>query len=119
MFRRRHAATVFLISMGLDGLLKRVMWTTYIVFAVVELRLDPLQLVLLGTFLEVTYLLFEVPTGVLADTVSRRLSIQIGVIGSGIGFLILGLATSFWMAVLSNVIWASSRRSRAAPTSPG
>ena len=104
MFRRRHAATVFLVSMGLDGLLKRVMWTTYIVFAVVELELD-LQLVLLGTFLELTYLIFEVPTGVLADTVSRRLSIQIGVIGSGIGFLILGLATSFWMAVLSNVLW--------------
>jgi MFS transporter, DHA3 family, tetracycline resistance protein len=105
MFRRRHAATVYLVSMGLDGLLKRVMWTTYIVFAVVELRLDPLQLVLLGTFLEVTYLIFEVPTGVLADTVSRRLSIQIGVIGSGVGFLILGLATSFWLAVLSNVVW--------------
>ena len=59
---------------------------------------------LLGTFLEVTYLLFEVPTGVLADTVSRRLSIQIEVVAR-IGFLILGLATSFWMAVLSNVIW--------------
>lgn len=105
MFRRRHAATVFLISMGLDGLLTRVMWTTYIVFAVVELQLDPLQLVLLGTVLEVTYLIFEVPTGVLADTVSRRLSIQIGVIGSGLGFLLLGLANSFWMAVLSNVVW--------------
>lgn len=105
MFRRRHAATVFLVSMGLDGLLTRVMWTTYIVFAVVELQLDPLQLVLLGTVLEATYLVFEVPTGVLADTVSRRLSIQIGVIGSGIGFLILGLADSFWMAVLANVTW--------------
>jgi MFS transporter, DHA3 family, tetracycline resistance protein len=105
MFRRRHAATVFLVSMGLDGLLTRVMWTTYIVFAVVELQLDPLELVLLGTVLEVTYLIFEVPTGVLADTVSRRLSIQIGVIGSGLGFLLLGLANSFWMAALANVVW--------------
>lgn len=91
--------------MALDGAFTRTMWTTYIVFAVVDLGLDPLQLVLLGTVVEVTYLLFEVPTGVLADTVSRRLSIQIGVIGSGIAFLILGLATSFWMAVVSNVLW--------------
>ncbi len=105
MFRRRSAAGVFLTLTALDGVLTRVMWTTYIVFAVVELELDPLQLVLLGTVVEVTYLIFEVPTGVLADTVSRRSSIQIGVIGSGIAFLILGLATSFWMAVVSNVLW--------------
>jgi DHA3 family tetracycline resistance protein-like MFS transporter len=105
MFRRRPAATIFLTWMALDGALTRTMWTTYIVFAVSELGLDPLQLVLLGTVLEVTYLLFEVPTGVLADTVSRRLSIQIGVIGAGLAFLVLGVATSFWMAVVSNILW--------------
>ena len=40
--------------------------------------LDPLQLVLVGTVLEITALLGEVPTGVVADLYSRRLSIVIG-----------------------------------------
>ncbi len=81
------------------------MWTTYIVFAVVELGLDPLQLVLLGTVLEVSYLLLEIPTGVVADTVSRRLSVQIGVLGCGVAFLVLGFAHGFAGAVVSNVLY--------------
>lgn len=40
--------------------------------------LDPLQLVLVGTALELSVLLLEVPTGVVADVVSRRLSIIVG-----------------------------------------
>lgn len=40
--------------------------------------LDPLQLVLVGTVLEVTYFALEIPTGALADTYSRRFSIILG-----------------------------------------
>jgi DHA3 family tetracycline resistance protein-like MFS transporter len=102
---RAKARTVYLTSSAAWGFATRLMWTTYIVFATVELGLDPLQLVLLGTVLETTYLLLEVPTGVLADTVSRRLSVVLGVIGSGIAFLILGFSAGFVGAVVSNVIW--------------
>ena len=91
---RAHARTVYLTYGAGFGFATRLMWTTYIVFATVELGLDPLQLVLLGTVLETTYLLLEIPTGVLADTVSRRLSVVLGVLGSGIAFLILGLSGS-------------------------
>ena len=41
-------------------------------------HLTGLQLVLVGTTVEVTILLFEIPTGVVADAYSRRLSIIIG-----------------------------------------
>ena len=37
--------------------------------------MDPLQLVLVGTVLEGTIVLLELPTGVLADSYSRKLSI--------------------------------------------
>ena len=102
---RAHARTVYLTYEAGYGFATRLMWTTYIVFATAELGLDPLQLVLLGTVLETTYLLLEVPTGVLADTVSRRLSVVLGVLGSGIAFLILGLSVGFVGAVVSQVLW--------------
>ena len=50
-------------------------WATVIsVYRIEVVGLDPLRLVLLGTALEVTVLLCEVPTGVLADTYGRRRS---------------------------------------------
>jgi DHA3 family tetracycline resistance protein-like MFS transporter len=59
----------------------------------------------MGTVLETSYFLIEVPTGVVADTVSRKLSVVVGLIGTGMGFLLLGIATTFWMAALSQVVW--------------
>lgn len=51
-------------------------WTTMVtvnlVYMVEVAGLDPLQMVLVGTVLELSAFLFEIPTGVLADRVSRR-----------------------------------------------
>jgi DHA3 family tetracycline resistance protein-like MFS transporter len=104
---RRPARTVYLTYEAGFGGMTRVMWTTYIVFAVVELGLDPLQLVLLGTALETTYLLCEIPTGVVADVVSRRLSVVIGVIGCGVAFLVLAAAPGFGVALVSQVLYGA------------
>ena len=48
-----------------------------------ELDLSPLQLMLMGTAMEAAVFLFEMPTGVVADTYSRRLSLIIGYPGHG------------------------------------
>jgi len=105
MHRRVSAATVYLLYEGAQGFITRLTFTVFTVFAVVRLELDPLQLVLLGTVLEGTYLVFEVPTGVVADTVGRRVSVIVGLLGTGVAFLLLGVATSFLMAALSQVLW--------------
>jgi DHA3 family tetracycline resistance protein-like MFS transporter len=105
MNRRMDAATVYFVYEGGFAFLTRLTFTIYSVFAIVRLGLGPFQLVLLGTILEGTYLLFELPTGVLADTFGRRLSVIIGVFGSGLAFLTLGLSTTFWMAAVSQVLW--------------
>jgi DHA3 family tetracycline resistance protein-like MFS transporter len=102
---RRTAATAYAIYCAGDGFLFRVTLTVYSVFVVFTLGLDPFQLVLLGTVVEGTYLLFEIPTGIVADTVSRRLSVVIGLIGSGLAFVVLGFAHSFAIAALSQVLW--------------
>ena len=60
---------------------------------------------LIGTTLEVTVLLFETPTGILADLLSRRLSFIIGLFLFGIGFLIEGSFPAFGPLLLGTVIW--------------
>jgi len=103
--RRLPTSTVYLIYVGTSGFLFRLGTTVFAVFLIVELEFNPFELLMMGTILEVSYLLFEVPTGVVADTVSRRLSILIGLFGVGVAFLLFGMATSFWTAAFSQVVW--------------
>ena len=67
--------------------------------------LTPVQLILVGTTLELSAFLFEVPTGVVADVFSRRLSIIIGYLLMGVGFLVEGLFPAFIPILLAQVIW--------------
>ena len=91
-----------------DGFLFHLDSTVYSIFLILQVGLDPLQLVLMGTILEVSYLLCEVPTGIVADTVSRKWSIVIGYVGTGIAFVMLGSADSFGIAALSQVLYGVS-----------
>ncbi len=103
--RRPHPRTTYLIYVLGEGFAFRLMATIFSVFLVLELDLDPLQLLLMGTVLEATYLVFEVPTGVIADTVSRRLSVVIGLAGAGVAFLVLAGSDSFAWALVSQAMW--------------
>jgi len=103
--RHLRPATVYLIYETSSGFLFRLMATVYTVFVVVRLNPTPFQLLMLGTVLEGTYLLFELPTGVVADTVSRRLSVVIGVVGTGVAFVVLGVAGTYLVAVVSQVLF--------------
>jgi DHA3 family tetracycline resistance protein-like MFS transporter len=102
---RSRPATVYLIYSTVDGFAFHLMSVLFSVFLILELALDPLQLLLMGTALEASYLVFEVPTGVVADTVSRRLSVVIGLVATGVAFLVLGVAGSFAVALVSQVMW--------------
>jgi DHA3 family tetracycline resistance protein-like MFS transporter len=68
--------------------------------------LTPVQLILVGTTLEVAAFIFEVPTGIVADMYSRKLSIVIGYILMGVGFLIEGFFPAFLPILLAQVVWA-------------
>lgn len=67
--------------------------------------LTPVQLILVGTTLEISAFLFEVPTGIVADVYSRRLSIIIGYLLMGVGFLVEGFFPFFVTILLAQVIW--------------
>lgn len=103
--RKLDASVVYLISEFTTGLASKIMFTTFVIYRVDVAGLDPLQLVLLGTLLEGTVFLFEIPTGIVADIYSRRLSVIIGTLLIGIGHAIEGTAPIFWVIMLSQFVW--------------
>jgi MFS transporter, DHA3 family, tetracycline resistance protein len=82
-----------------------MMFVTLSLYEAIVAGLTPVQLVLVGTTVEASAFLFEVPTGVVADAYSRRLSIIIGYILMGLGFLVEGLFPAFLPILLAQVIW--------------
>lgn len=90
--RRLDAHRVWLGYQGVEGFAFALGWTIAPIFFVRELGLSPLELVLAGTALEVAYFAMEIPTGIVADTYGRRLSVIAGTIGLGLGFVATGLA---------------------------
>jgi MFS transporter, DHA3 family, tetracycline resistance protein len=89
---------------GATSFIFALAFTISAIYRIQVVHLDPLQLVLVGTVLEATCFLFEVPTGVVADTFSRRLSVIIGIVLLGMGFLVEGLLPVFWAVLLAQVI---------------
>jgi DHA3 family tetracycline resistance protein-like MFS transporter len=100
-----RALRIYLIFNALTSLAYSMIFTLYNVYVVTTAGLDPLQLVLLGTALELSVFVFEVPTGVVADVFSRRLSILIGLVLIGIGFVVTGVFPSFWLILFGQVLW--------------
>src|SRR6185295_7540321 len=82
-----------------------MMFVTASLYEATVAGLTPVQLILVGTTLEISAFVFEVPTGIVADVYSRRLSIIIGYLLMGAGFLIEGFFPTFRMIVLAQFIW--------------
>lgn len=72
-----------------------ISFATVTVYWVTAGRLNPLQLLLLGTALEVSYFVFQLPTGVLADLVSRRLCVLSGLFIVGVAQVMASLSAAY------------------------
>lgn len=96
---------VYLNTAFLSQLFFTLIVTVNLLYQVYTVKLDPLQLVLVGTVLELTVFLFEIPTGVVSDLKSRKLSIVIGYVLIGVGFLIEGLFPYFSAVLLAQIVW--------------
>jgi DHA3 family tetracycline resistance protein-like MFS transporter len=105
MRRRKNPVPVYLFLMGGRAICHSLFFTVQLIYHVTVVGLDPLQMVLVGTVLETTCFLFEVPTGVVADVYSRRLSILIGVVLMGCSYTLEGGIPQFWAALVSQVFW--------------
>lgn len=104
MLRKMDAYQTYLLMRAVAAFGFGVTFGINMVYQVAMVGLNPLQLVLVGTTLELATFIFEIPTGVLADVYSRRLSVIIGYGIIGIGFFVESIPT-FTMVLLSQLIW--------------
>ncbi len=108
MFARRKklgAYPTYLLLGGASSFFSTIITTLNSVYQLQVAHLNPLQLVLVGTVLEISCFLTQVPTGVLADVYSRRLAIIIGIFLIGAGFILEGAIPRFETILLAQVIW--------------
>jgi MFS family permease len=85
--------------------LARGWWLTTAVYLVVVAELSPTQLVLVAVFQGFTVVVAEVPAGVLADTISRRLALVVAHVVMGGGMTLTGLITGYPLIVLGQCLW--------------
>jgi DHA3 family tetracycline resistance protein-like MFS transporter len=96
---------VFLAQATLRGFATSMALTVYGLYVVRDLGMSALQLVLIGTALEGAMFLSEVPTGIVADAYSRRLSVIISFFVTALGWALMIVVPSFVMVFVSQVIW--------------
>lgn len=99
------AYRVHLIRGALVSLANTLIWTAMTIYQVQIVGMTPLQLVLAGTTMEVTIFLCEIPTGIVADIYSRRLSSLIGFFMMGVSYLLQGAIPMFGAILAGNVLW--------------
>ncbi|MGD6854965.1 MFS transporter [Bacillus infantis] len=100
-----EAKKVYYRLTGIRAFLFQVIFTVNAIYFVVDAGLNPLQLVLIGTIMELSIVLFEVPTGVIADHVSRKKSVIIGTILLGLAHLLEGSVPAFWGIASAYAVW--------------
>lgn len=105
MIKKLPAYKTYMIYTGATSFLLSLMFTMTSIYYIETVKANPLQLVLIGTVLETACFLSEIPTGIVADIYSRKLSIVIGVVLIGIGFILESLIPLYWIVLLSQVIW--------------
>jgi DHA3 family tetracycline resistance protein-like MFS transporter len=105
MAKKFSAYRIYLIYAGLSAFLFDMVFTVNEIYRIEVAGFNAMQLVIVGTALEVTCFIFEVPTGILADLKSRKLSVIIGVTLIGLGFLIEGLVPNFIVILLCQILW--------------
>ena len=93
---------------ALELLLSMPTWVVMAVYLVRVLHFSPLELVLMGTAMEAAVFLFEVPTGVVADTYSRRLSLIVGYLGMGLAWMLVGVFSTAWTIIALWALWGIS-----------
>jgi DHA3 family tetracycline resistance protein-like MFS transporter len=99
------AGRMFLLSRFTWGVLFAMMSTVFMIYQVEVAGLSPLQLVLVGTALELSAFLFEVPTGIVADRYSRKLSVVIGFLITGCAFVLAASFPVFAIIAFGSFIW--------------
>lgn len=102
---RLNAFSIYLIMTGAEWLIFSLYITVVYVYLATYVTNDPFQLVFITTVFTATTLIFEIPTGLVADVYSRRLSVIIGFAVMGIGGIIQGIFQVYVVFLFTEVVW--------------
>ncbi|WP_203363710.1 MFS transporter [Bacillus sp. REN10] len=105
MTRRKEPALLYLSQSFLSHVFFWTVFAINLLYYVQIVEMNPLQLVLVGTVLELTIFICEIPTGLIADYKGRKFSIVLGYFLIGLGFLIEGLFPTFTAILMAQIIW--------------
>ena len=103
--RSKDPTFVYLVMHATGPLFFNTLATTNLVYQVEVAHLDPLRLLLVGSVLELTCLVFQIPTGLFADAFSRRWAVAAGFVLMGAGFILEGSVPQFAAIVIAQVVW--------------
>ena len=103
--RRLSAGAVWYAYEAAASFFWALVFTVTAYYFVTEVGMSPLELVLVGTVMELTVFCFEVPTGIVADTYSRRLSIVIGNAVMGLAFVLVAGFPEVAPILVAYVVW--------------
>lgn len=103
--RRLSPLVVYVFFKGASALLLAMIYTTAPLYRINEVGMSPLQLTIVGMVLEAAAFLFEIPTGIVADVYSRRLSIIIGVCLMGLASTLEGLIPVVGPILMVQALW--------------
>ena len=99
-----NARSIYLLRTAITAIANGLIFIGLSAYYIRTVGMSPLQLVLVGTAIEATCFLFEVPTGVVADTFSRKWSVIIGGVLVGACYIITGLAPVFIAIVIAEIV---------------
>jgi len=101
----RDVAALFLRWTYLRAVFGRGYWTVASLYLVVDAHLSAFQLLLLGTFMGITLVLSDIPTGVWSDAIGRKWPLVIGHLFVGAGMVMIGLVTAFPLILVTQTSW--------------
>lgn len=82
-----------------------IVFTVSAIYYVSTAQLNALELVLIGTILELTVFIFEIPTGLFADFFGRKKSFILGTFIIGAAHMLEGCLPEFWAIALASALW--------------
>ncbi len=100
------AYKIYLAATGIEWFLDNLFLTVIFVYRATQITSDPFQLTLIEMVFTLTLILFEIPTGVIADVFGRRLSVILGYGVIGIAALIQVVIPTLTSMLISQVVWA-------------
>ena len=100
-----RSATLFTALRATTSTCSALVYTVEVIYQIERVGLNPLQLLLAGTVLRLMSMIFQAPTGVLADLFGRRWAIAGGLLLMGSGFALEGVIPAFVVVLAAQVLW--------------